>query len=299
VTQNVGGTRARRAARATDPRESTAEATGTKPKPGAPPPSPDQLDPDALVALEEERDFLLGSLEDLEREHDAGDIDDADYRALKDDYTMRAATVITRIEHRQAVTTENTRPHRWGLVVSSVAALVVLAVGAGWLVAASSGQREPGDTITGDVRTSTIDQLAKAADYTAQATAALRAGDSDAAVTAYQNALATYDSVLETQPENTEALTYRGWLFHVLALQANGQTAAQFDAEALDGLDHALEVDPRYVDARIFRAIIYEGAGRTADAAADLAQVDRTQVPPGMAAMVDSLQSRVGGQQGG
>ena len=35
----------------------------------------------------DERDFLLRSLEDLEREHDAGDVDDADYAALKDDYT--------------------------------------------------------------------------------------------------------------------------------------------------------------------------------------------------------------------
>ncbi|HYZ97739.1 MAG TPA: hypothetical protein VE575_03240, partial [Acidimicrobiales bacterium] len=56
------------------------------------------LDPDALAALEEQRDFLLRSLEDLEREHDAGDVDDHDYAALKDDYTARAARTIRAIE---------------------------------------------------------------------------------------------------------------------------------------------------------------------------------------------------------
>src|SRR5690606_11549803 len=60
-----------------------------------------QLDPDALAALEEERDFLLRSLDDLEREHDAGDVDDADYAELKDDYTARAAAVLRAIDDRR------------------------------------------------------------------------------------------------------------------------------------------------------------------------------------------------------
>ena len=43
---------------------------------------------DRLAALEEERRFLLRSLNDLEREHDAGDVDDLDYQSLKDGYTI-------------------------------------------------------------------------------------------------------------------------------------------------------------------------------------------------------------------
>ena len=39
-----------------------------------------RLDPDELALLEEERDHLLASIDDLEREHDAGDLDDEDYR---------------------------------------------------------------------------------------------------------------------------------------------------------------------------------------------------------------------------
>ena len=52
------------------------------------------------ASLEDERDFLLRSLDDLESEFDAGDLDDADYRRLKSDYTARAAEVIRRLEMR-------------------------------------------------------------------------------------------------------------------------------------------------------------------------------------------------------
>ena len=47
-----------------------------------------------MSALEEDRDHLLRSLDDLEREREAGDIDDADYVTLRDDYTARAAAVL-------------------------------------------------------------------------------------------------------------------------------------------------------------------------------------------------------------
>ena len=40
--------------------------------------------------LEAEREFLLRSLDDLEAEHDAGNVDDETYRTLHDDYTARA-----------------------------------------------------------------------------------------------------------------------------------------------------------------------------------------------------------------
>ncbi len=255
------------------------------------------LDPDLLAALEEQRDFLLRSLEDLEREHDAGDVDDVDYEQLKDDYTARAAAVIASIEARQAALVESRPPRRWGWLVATIAAIALFGVGAGVLVARNAGERAPGETATGDIRTSTIDELARASAYTGEATAALQSGNSDAAVTAYQNALASYASVLEQQPNNVEALTYRGWLYHVLALQAPPDLASDLDADALDGLNQAIQIDPAYPDARIFRAIIHQRAGRTAEARADLDAVDPARVPPGMTEMVDQLRASV--QDGG
>lgn len=49
-------------------------------------------------SLEEDRDYLLRSLEDLEQEREAGDIDEADYLALKEDYTARAADVLRALD---------------------------------------------------------------------------------------------------------------------------------------------------------------------------------------------------------
>ena len=43
--------------------------------------------------LEEQLDFLLDSLRDLERELDAGDIDESDYESLRNDYIARAAAI--------------------------------------------------------------------------------------------------------------------------------------------------------------------------------------------------------------
>jgi tetratricopeptide (TPR) repeat protein len=286
VSTSTGGTRARRAASPGVPEPKPAPAP-------APAPSRRALDPDELAALEDQRDFLLRSLDDLEREHDAGDVDDVDYTALKDDYTARASSVLQAIERRQTAMAASRRPRRWGQIVVAVIALAVFGIGAGWLVAVSSGQREPGETLSGDIRSSSIDELARASEYTGQATAALQNGDSPAAVEAYRSALDAYRAVLDQQPDNTEALTYRGWLLHTLALQATGDVAQQLDDDAMASLDRAADVDPTYPDARIFRAILYERAGRNDAAAADLDAVAADAVPPGMREMVDGLRERV------
>ena len=86
----------------------------------------DTLDPDTLAHLEEERDFLLRSLDDLEEEYAAGDVEEDDYRALRDDYTQRAATVLRSIEQRRAARAAATSRRR--------SPARVLAWGAGVLV---------------------------------------------------------------------------------------------------------------------------------------------------------------------
>ncbi|MGA1365869.1 MAG: hypothetical protein ACO31T_04355, partial [Ilumatobacteraceae bacterium] len=53
---------------------------------------------ESLAELQEQRDFLLNSLRDLEREHKFGDIDDQDYESLRKEYVSRDAAVIKQIE---------------------------------------------------------------------------------------------------------------------------------------------------------------------------------------------------------
>ena len=201
-----------------------------------------RLDPDRLAELEEERDHLLSSLEDLEREHDAGDLDDHDYAELKDDYTARAAEVIRAIdEHRDLA--ERSRPERRsGRTALVVVAVLAVAVVAGLLVARSSGQRGSG-TITGN--DDTIRQrLASCQTLSFQKPA---------------DGVECYADVLEESPENLEALTYQGWAY-IRDDQVEKGAA---------NLAKVVELDPDYPDARVFRAILLSRAGEAAAAKGD------------------------------
>ena len=202
------------------------------------------LNPDRLAELEEQRDHLLASLRDLEREHDAGDLDDVDYGELKDDYTARAAEVIRAIdEHHDLV--ERSRPERnVGRTMLVVVAVLVVAAVAGVLVARSSGQRGSG-TITGNDN-SIRQQLASCQMLSFQKPA---------------KGVECYSAILAKEPDNLEALTYQGW-----ALVRNDKVE-----EGAKNLARAVKVDPDYPDARVFRAILLSRAGTSAQAKGDAA----------------------------
>lgn len=220
------------------------DAPSARPAGSGGPDRPRPLDPDELAALEEERDHLLASLEDLEREHDAGDMDDVDYAALKDDYTTRAADVLRAIdEHRSLVRASRGRIGP-GRVAAITAAVLVLAVGAGVLVARSSGQRG-GGTLTGN-GDSLREQLATCQPLAFQSPAK--------GVTCYQK-------ILDASPDNLDALTYQGW-----ALIRAGRIE-----QGARNLARAVKVDPDYPDARVFRAIVLARAGEAAAKAGNAA----------------------------
>jgi tetratricopeptide (TPR) repeat protein len=333
--------------------------------------SPSKLDPGSSAALAEQRDFLLTSLDDLERERAAGDIDEIDYRELRDDYTARTAAVLRAIDAQQVPS----RPARPGTrsrdrrrVLAWIVGVAVVGLLAGLLMAQASGRRGTGETLSGDIRESSRQLLA-------DADAAFAAGDIDAAIEAYDAVLAAepanaealtyrgsllygqgrteegieqirqatevdetfvdgwsfllvtldlegradeglaeiaglvagggtdvagavaqqlaaqdqallaiqvYDQVLAAEPENLEALTYRGWLLHL----------AELDDEALDYLDRALVVDPAMPDALAFRAIVLRDLGRLEDARESLAAFDATDPPELMRQLVDASDLR-------
>ena len=197
-----------------------------------------RTDVDARADLEEQRDFLLGSLDDLEREHEAGDIDDDDYRALKDDYTARAAAVLRALDGgRDAVPVVADapaagRPRRavlWGALVA------IVAVAAGLLVANASGARLPGESSSGDIRETSGQKLADAATL-------FERGD-------VLESLKLLDEVLDEDPDSVPAITYKGW---VLAnVGSSGEQPELLErGEAM--LAKAVEMDPTYAEAHFF-----------------------------------------------
>lgn len=288
----VRGTAARRAQRAAATPSVGPSAT-PRPAPTATDPARRSLDPDALVALEEERDFLLASLADLEREYEVGDVDDGDYEALKDAYTSRAAVVLRAIAQRDEQVAAARRTRTAGRTVLTLVIVAVLAVGAGWAVFRNAGTRAPGQGLTGDARQDSANLILQAQSATGLASQALSAGDGAKALTYFENAISAYDRALQLSPANTEALTYRGWVLHTIAVNSEAAQAAQLDAQARTYLDRAIAIDPTYADARVFRAILERNAGQYAAAKADLDAVDMTAIPPSMTTMIDSVRRDV------
>ena len=291
MTTPTGGTAARRAAR-----EAVA-TTSSKGKPMSKSASASarrrELDPDALAALEEERDFLLRSLEDLEREHAAGDVDDSDFEELKDDYTARAAAAIRAIEDRTAAVKSLLPQRNWQRTALGLVLVGALAVGASWLVFRNAGTRAPGQGLTGDIRQDSSNLILQAQGLTGQAQASLQAGDSAKALKQFESAVQAYDKALEISPENVQAMTYRGWVLHTIALSSELSVAADLDRQALEYLDEAVAIDPLYSDARVFRAILERNAGEFGAAKADLDAIDMNAIPMYMIQMVNSLREDV------
>ena len=205
-----------------------------------------RLDPDDLAALEEERDFLLRSLDDLGRERDAGDLDEEDHRVLADDYTARAAAVIRAIEAGRVPPVPTPAPTSPRRRLLAAAAIVVVAVVAGVAVVQSSGRRGTSGLTGRDVAaaSSRIDDCVQLE----------QEGDPDAA-------LACYSEIIEAVPGSVAALTSRGWL-----------QVREFDVgDGIDDLDAAIALDPGATAPLVFRASARSRTGDAAGAVADLA----------------------------
>lgn len=203
------------------------------------------VDVDELAHLEEQRDFLLRSLRDLEREREAGDIDDVDYRTLHEDYTARAAAVLRAIEEGRArydaaVASPERRRRRVRATAATVVAALAVAAIAGALVARSSGERVKGQEVSGGGPSNAVaKQLARAHQLDGQAKVL--------------DAIKAYDAVLKLDPQNLEALTYRGWLVGRFALDANQPAIVD---RAFSSLDQAEAIDVTYGPAHCFRGIL-------------------------------------------
>ena len=198
------------------------------------------MNPDELARLEEERNFLLDSLRDVERERSAGDIDDEDYATLKSGYTQRAADVLKAIEAGQS-TLNRRAPKSRAKAIGVSFAIVVFSCLAGWLLASQSGQRLPGQTSTGGIENSTASLLSQAR--------AINFSDP-------QTAIELYNDVVKLDPDNVEALTYRSWLIALIARDAADDIKIVALAAATQGLERAIEVDPKNPDAHCFLGIV-------------------------------------------
>jgi tetratricopeptide (TPR) repeat protein len=224
---------------------------------------------DDRAELEDERDFLLRSIEDLDREFEAGDLDEVDYRALRDDYTARAAAVLHELQDEPAPETGPDRSDAtkgpWRGIAVAVAVCAVAGL-AGWAVARSAGDRSGDEQATGGIAQSLGQQLSNCL-------IASQSGEEPIEV------LECYDAILEEHPANAEALTYKGWFLVRVGLPQL----------AWADLAEAASVAPEYPDARVFRAVALNNMCRPEEAAAELEVFESLDPLPEMTALVESF----------
>lgn len=212
-----------------------------------------RLDPDELAGLEEQRDFLLRSLADLEREHDAGDLTDEDFAELRDDYTARAADVLRAIDEQRSAFDDAKAPRNWARTLVVGGAVAAFALVAGLLAANAMGARKPGESASGGI--------------SVQASASQRANEcSQDLTTDPVGSLDCLEKILEEDPTNAVALTWSAWQYSLVADQVEGADRVRLQALAAVRLEEAVASDPNYSYARAFRTVVAMRNGRYEDA---------------------------------
>jgi cytochrome c-type biogenesis protein CcmH/NrfG len=247
----------------------------------------EQLDPERRRQLEDERDFLMQSLDDLELERESGGIDDESYRELHDDYTARAAAVIRTL--RDGVDVTPARPprskERTRRRVVLVAGVVVFAVLAGVSLAYALGARLPGQTSSGNsaaapTTTNAASRALKQRIETLQKQVNAKPDDFDLRLElsrAYEengdldNALKQSDAAITIDANRPEGHANAARLLYLASEQVPSKdTQAQLVAQALAGFNQAIAVDPNYPDAYFFRAVLYAATNELARSQVDL-----------------------------
>lgn len=216
--------------------------------------------------LRTERDHLLESLDDLDAEFSAGDLDELDYETLRDDYTARTARITRALDGARVKRTKRSSPVSQKLVWA--AGVIALAGFASWAMVLFSGARGSSDVASGEIRQSTVTLLSDAAE-------AFGTGDVD-------RSIEIYGEVLELQPTNVEARTYRGWIRY-----------QQGDADQAEAdFDEVVAIDPEYSDVRVFRAIMALDAQDFDAASEEIAAFDASNPTPVAQQLVAQRQVR-------
>lgn len=233
------------------------------------------------AALEEQRDTLLASLRDLEKERARGEIIETDYRELHDAYTARAAAVLRALDARPVLRMGTANPRRRAgppggrrsmlLTMAVVLGVIGLAVGS---VLVFAGERDGGQPLSGSLPGSAEDAAPN--DPLTQALEFERQGRG-------VDALKLYDGILRDDPDNAAALAYRGWLL---------KRAGLID-EALVALDRAVTVAPDFADAHFFRGkVLLEDRNDPAGAVAEFEEFLRRDPAPEMVPAVVKVLER-------
>ena len=211
---------------------------------------------------EKEKDFLLKSLDDLDSELAKGDLTEKDYAQLSRNYKRR----LIKLTKQETRSIKESKLQNVKKTWFTVTFLVVLALISGIAIANSSGERTGSETITGSIRKSTVTKLQEAQQLLS---------DSDK----WDEAISIYDEVLQDQPSNAEALTYRAWLRYRTGEDSGPQIRDWREVRILN---------PEFADAIVFLTIALSDESRFPEALIELQELQELEITSQLRSVLDS-----------
>jgi cytochrome c-type biogenesis protein CcmH/NrfG len=231
---------------------------------------------DHRLELEEEKSALYRALRELQFDHEAGHLSDPDYESLRERYETRAAALITELDAlgpvpkklagakaASADASESATRVAWTRQPVTLAAGAVLLVIFGVVIGINAGRyTEPDQTMIPPG--SRLPVPATGASPVGPPNVALepgkpippemlagmlRAARQSLFDGRYSEAIAAYQAVLKRDGRNVDAITHMAL---IVALGGHADTA-------LETLDKALNIDPKYAPAHLYRGqVLFE-----------------------------------------
>lgn len=233
---------------------------------------------DRRLELEEEKTALYRALRELEFDHEAGHLSDADYEGLRERYETRAAALITDLDalgpapaprETPATAPVKATPTRvpWTRQPAALAVGAVVLVIFGVIIGVNASRfTEPDQTMTppgsrlpvpgpgADAGGSPVGPPSMRFEPGKPIPPEILAGMLNAARQSlfdgnYSQAIAAYQAVLKRDAKNVDAMTHLG-----LIVSIGGHADA-----ALETFDKALAIDPKYPPAYLYRGqVLFE-----------------------------------------
>jgi cytochrome c-type biogenesis protein CcmH len=232
---------------------------------------------DAREQLVEAKRVALAALRELEFEHAAGHISDADYAGLRARYEAEAAETLRALDALRPAPAPPPAPvdvresrgwrHPASLAAAAVALVVFgVALGVG-IVRYTEPDQMAGVPAPGSRPLASLDAPAAASAPSAanaprgpltpqMLEGMLQAARASLFAGRYTEAIAAYQAVLKRDPDNVDALTHMGL---IAAVAARGEHGPEMVDRALGLFDRALKLSPDYPPALLYRGqVLYE-----------------------------------------
>ena len=227
------------------------------------------LPPDRRQQLGEDKRAVFAALRELEFEHAAGRVSEADFADLRARYEGEAAVILGELDRLGAAAPEPPRDETAGprgsawrhpLALGTLAVLLVafgVALGAG-VVRYTGPDPMAGQPATGSRPLAALPSESPPAAPGGRVIAPevlqgmLQAARASLVAGRYGEAIAAYQAVLKRDPKNVDAMT------HLALIVAIGGGPEHAD-RALETFDKALAIDPSYLPALLYRGqVLYE-----------------------------------------